>query len=86
MRYLKRTALLLIWLSTAARHAELLGRALRNVDLSWISSNMLGGIEVRKSISPDQDADAIGGTVDLKFKEAPSGFKVDVLGQGDYNR
>ncbi|HQU70641.1 MAG TPA: TonB-dependent receptor [Calditrichia bacterium] len=58
----------------------------RSVDLSLISSNMLNGIEVKKAITPDMDADALGGVVDLKLKEAPSGLKVEGTAQGGYNQ
>lgn len=58
----------------------------RSVDLSLISSNMLDGIEVMKAITPDKDADAIGGSVDLRLREAPEGFSFDVLAQGGYNQ
>ncbi len=58
----------------------------RSVDLSLISSNMLDGIEVMKAITADKDADAIGGSVDLKLREAPEGLQVDVLTQGGYNQ
>lgn len=57
----------------------------RSVDLSLISPNMLDGIEVRKAITPDQDADAIAGSVDLKLRQADPGFKVDLLAQGGFN-
>jgi TonB-dependent receptor len=58
----------------------------RSVDLSLISSNMLEGIEVMKAITPDQDADAIGGSVDLKLREAPDGIKANIMVQGGYNQ
>ncbi|MDZ4700174.1 MAG: TonB-dependent receptor [Rhodothermales bacterium] len=58
----------------------------RSVDLSLISSNMLDGIEVMKAITPDKDADAIGGAVDLKLREAPDQFMVDILAQGGYTQ
>jgi TonB-dependent receptor len=58
----------------------------RSVDLSLISSNMLEGIEVMKAITADQDADAIGGSVDLKLREAPDGLKANVMMQGGYNQ
>jgi TonB-dependent receptor len=58
----------------------------RSVDLSLISSNMLDGIEVKKAITPDMDADALGGTVDLKLKEAPVGFKANFSAQGGYTK
>ncbi|MEX1121733.1 MAG: TonB-dependent receptor [Balneolales bacterium] len=44
----------------------------RSVDLSMISPEMLSGIEVYKSIRPDMDADAIGGSVNFKMGGAPS--------------
>ena len=58
----------------------------RSVDLSLISSNMLEGIELMKAITPDQDADVLGGTVDLKLREAPERTQVSVSMQGGYNR
>lgn len=58
----------------------------RSVDLSLISSNMLDGIIVKKANTPDMDADALGGTVDLKLKEAPSGFHVFASAQAGYNQ
>ncbi len=58
----------------------------RSVDLSLISSNVLSGIEVKKAITPDMDADALGGSVDLKLKEAPRGLQFSASGQGGYNR
>ncbi len=57
----------------------------RSVNLGFISSNMLSGIEVFKVLTPDMDANAIGGVVNLKLMEAPEGFKFDVLTQGMYN-
>ena len=40
----------------------------RSVDLSMISTDMLSGIEVYKAITPDMDAEAVGGVVNLKIK------------------
>lgn len=57
----------------------------RSVDLSLISSNMLDGITLKKANTPDMDADAFGGTVDLKLKEAPQGLKLNLSAQGGYN-
>jgi TonB-dependent receptor len=60
----------------------------RSVDLSMISSNMLDGIEVSKAVTPDQDADVLGGTVNFKMKEsgeATEGIGVGLLAQGAYN-
>lgn len=56
----------------------------RSVDLSLVSSNILDGIEVRKSITADMDADAIGGTINLRLRSAPVGPAFDLLAQGGY--
>ena len=56
----------------------------RSVDLSLVSSNMLDGIEVTKALTPDQDADALGGTVDLRLKSAPDEIFADLQIQGGY--
>jgi len=56
----------------------------RSVDLSLVSSNILDGIEVRKAITPDMDGDAIGGNIDLRLRNAPSGLLFDLLAQGGY--
>jgi len=42
----------------------------RAEDLSMISSNMLGGIEVVKAITPDMDATLIGGTINFTLRRA----------------
>jgi TonB-dependent receptor len=56
----------------------------RSVDLSLISSNMLDGIEVTKALTPDKDADALGGSVDLRLRTAPDKFLIDLQAQGGY--
>ncbi|MGD8779040.1 MAG: TonB-dependent receptor [Ignavibacteria bacterium] len=57
----------------------------RSANLGFISSNMLSGIEVVKALTPDMDANAVGGVVNLRIREAPSGLHFDVLTQGNYN-
>jgi TonB-dependent receptor len=57
----------------------------RSVDMSMISSNILDGIEVAKALTPDKDADAIGGTVDFKLRRSQEGFHTTLLLQGGYN-
>lgn len=61
----------------------------RSADLSMISSNMLAGIEVSKTITSDMDADVIGGKVNFRLKEARDTKEglpgVDLLVQGGYN-
>jgi TonB-dependent receptor len=58
----------------------------RSVDLSMISSDILAGIEIVKSATPDQDGDAIGGTVNFEIKKADEGPRYDVRALGGYNR
>ena len=58
----------------------------RSVDLSLVSSSMLNGIEVKKAITPDMDADAIAGSVDLKLREAPEDLIFNVTAQGGYTQ
>ena len=57
----------------------------RSVDLSLISSNVLDGIEVKKANTPDMDADALGGTIDLRLKEAPEELQANGSLQGGYS-
>jgi TonB-dependent receptor len=58
----------------------------RSVDLSMISPEMLGGIEVLKAVTPDRDADAIGGIVDLQVAKArEGGLKSYLRVQSGYN-
>ncbi len=57
----------------------------RSVGLSIISSEMLEGIELSKSLTPDKDADAIGGIVNLRLKEAKEGLHYSILSLGAYN-
>lgn len=57
----------------------------RSVDLSLISPEMLDGIEVFKSPLPDMDADAVGGTVNLRLRKAPKDFKLLLKGLGGFN-
>lgn len=61
-------------------------RSNRSVDLSMVAPNMLDGIEVTKAITADQDADAIGGTVDLRLRRAPEGFHTDLSAEGGFNQ
>ena len=57
----------------------------KSVDLTMISPNMLSEIEVVKSITPDMDADAVGGVVNMRLKEAQEGLHFDAMAQGGYN-
>jgi TonB-dependent receptor len=56
----------------------------RSVDLNMIDPNILSGIEVRKALTADMDADAVGGTVDLKIGKAKEGLHSSFSAQGGY--
>lgn len=61
----------------------------RGTDLSMISSNMVEGIQVAKTVTADMDADVIGGSVNFDLREAkmkePGKPNIDILVQGAYN-
>ncbi len=57
----------------------------RSVDLTMISPNMLAEIQVIKTLTPDQEADAVGGVVNLRLKKAKEGLHYDFMAQGGYN-
>ncbi len=57
----------------------------RSVGLSSISSEMLDGIELFKSLTADKDADAIGGVVNLRTRVADKGLRYDLLASSGYN-
>jgi TonB-dependent receptor len=58
----------------------------RGVDLSLLSDELIKGVEVSKTLRPDMDADALGGTVNLTLKTAPTGLHYDIKGTGAYNK
>jgi TonB-dependent receptor len=58
----------------------------RGVDLSTISQGSLSGIELLKALTPDKDADAIAGSVNLVTRKAPSTRLLQADIKGDYNR
>lgn len=57
----------------------------RSVDLNMIAPNALSGIEVKKALTADMDADAVGGTVDLKIAKAPEGFQKSISIENGYS-
>ncbi len=61
----------------------------RATDLSMISSNMLGGIEVIKAITPDMDATVFGGVINFSMRKAilseVSKPMFELQTQGSYN-
>jgi TonB-dependent receptor len=60
----------------------------RGTNLSMMSSNMLEGIEVSKTVTPDMDAAVFGGTVNFDIREAKETSTgaplVSLLAQGGY--
>src|SRR5690606_26047176 len=55
----------------------------RNIQMDLIPSDMIQTIEVSKAVTPDMDADALGGSVNLITRTAPQGFRVSAtLGSG----
>ena len=57
----------------------------RSIDLSMVSDDLVKGVEVSKTLMPNMDADAIGGTVNLTLREAPTGVHYDLAVNGGYN-
>jgi len=56
----------------------------RSVDLTMVSPYMIRTIAVYKSLTPDMNANSIGGTVNMELREAPSGLHTNVLFQQGY--
>jgi len=57
----------------------------RDVDLSIISQSTLSGIELYKALTPDQDADAIAGVVNLVTGQAKAEQKITIDAYGIYS-
>ncbi|HTP79608.1 MAG TPA: TonB-dependent receptor [Bacteroidota bacterium] len=58
----------------------------RSVDLTMVTPYMLKAIQVYKSLTPDMNANAIGGSVNMELREAPSGEHWDALWQSGYTQ
>ena len=58
----------------------------RSVDLSMMSPYMIKSISVYKSLTPDMNANAIGGVVNMELREAPSELHSDLLFQSGYTQ
>ncbi|RAW00322.1 TonB-dependent receptor [Pseudochryseolinea flava] len=56
----------------------------RSVQLDLIPADMIQTIEVNKAITPDMDADAIGGSVNLVTRSAPSGLRISGTAAAGY--
>jgi len=57
----------------------------RGTNISGISQYALQGVEVYKSLTPDMEANAVGGTVNLKLQDTPEGLHYNLMAQGGYN-
>lgn len=57
----------------------------RRVQMDLIPSDMIQTIEVNKTLTPDMDADAIGGSVNLVTRAAPNGERISATLSGGYN-
>lgn len=58
---------------------------IRNVQLDLIPSDMIQMIEVNKTLMPDQDGDAIGGSINLVTKNSPDRFSLRATAGSGYN-
>jgi TonB-dependent receptor len=58
----------------------------RSVDLSMMSPYMIKTISVYKTLTPDMNANAIGGVVNMELREAPSELHSDLLFQEGYTQ
>ncbi len=58
----------------------------RSVDLTMITPYMIKSVEVFKSLTPDMNANAIGGYVNMNLREAPGQFRSDLLFQSGYTQ
>jgi TonB-dependent receptor len=58
----------------------------RSVDLTMVTPYMIKSIEVYKTLTPDMEANAIGGYVNMDLREAPSGIHGDALWQSGYTQ
>jgi len=57
----------------------------REVQLDLVSADMVQSIEVNKALTPDMDADAIGGSINLVTRNSPSGTRLSVTAGSGYN-
>lgn len=58
----------------------------RDVDLSMMSQGSLSGIELYKTLTPDQDADAIAGGINMVTRKAPADRLIRLDLKGSYNQ
>ena len=57
----------------------------RNVQMDLIPSDMISTIEVNKTLTPDMDADAIGGSVNLVTRATPNKQRISATAAAGYS-
>ncbi|MGB7395643.1 MAG: TonB-dependent receptor, partial [Pricia sp.] len=57
----------------------------RNIQMDLIPSDMIQTIEVSKAVTPDMDADALGGSVNLVTRTSPQGFRLSATAGSGIN-
>ena len=57
----------------------------REVQLDLVPADMIQAVEVNKTLTPDMDADAIGGSVNVVTRAAPAGFRLSTTAGSGYN-
>ena len=57
----------------------------RRIQMDLIPSDMIQTIQVTKALTPDMDADAIGGAVNLVTRQAPNTLRISATGATGYN-
>lgn len=57
----------------------------RNIQMDLIPSDMIQTIQVNKAVTPDMDADAIGGSVNLVTRAAPQAFRLSATAGSGVN-
>ncbi|WP_299665057.1 TonB-dependent receptor [uncultured Polaribacter sp.] len=57
----------------------------RNIQMDLIPSDMIQSIQVNKAVTPDMDADALGGSVNLITRTAPQNFRLSTTAGSGLN-
>lgn len=57
----------------------------RNIQMDLIPSDMIQTIEVNKAVTPDMDADALGGSINLITRTSPQGFRLSATAGSGVN-
>lgn len=57
----------------------------RNIQMDLIPSDMIQSIQVNKAVTPDMDADALGGSINLITRAAPPSFRLSATAGSGVN-